>query len=129
MTTHRFYDPATIGAPGPTYHHAVETPVGARVIHISGQIAQKLDGSIPATIEEQSEVVWQNIHAILAAADMDVSNIVKITSYVTKHENFAKYAAVRSKYLGANRPASTALVISALVKPEWLVEVEAIAAK
>jgi 2-iminobutanoate/2-iminopropanoate deaminase len=129
MTTHRFYDPAAIAAPGPTYHHAVEIPAGARVIHVSGQIGQKKDGSVPATIEEQSEVVWGNIQAILADAGMDVSNLVKITSYVTKHENFAKYAAVRAKYLGTNRPASTGLVVSALVRPEWLIEVEAVAAK
>ena len=129
MTLHRHYDPASIAAPGATYHHGVEIPTGARILYISGQVAQTKDGSVPPTIEEQADVVWGNIQAILADAGMDVSNLVKINSYVTKHENFAKYAAVRAKYLGANRPASTSLVVSALVQPTWLLEVEVVAAK
>ena len=86
------------------------------------------NGRVP-TIEEQTEVVWQNILAVLADAGMGISDVVKITSFLTRHENFARFAQVRAKFLGSHRPASTLLVISSLARPEFLVEVEAIAAK
>ena len=125
----RIFDPKTIAEPGPTYHHGVEIPAGARTLFISGQIAVKKDGSVPATIEEQSEVVWQNIQAILADAGMSTADLVKINSYVTKAENFPKYAGVRGKFLNGVRPASTSVIVTALVRPDLLVEVEAVAAK
>ena len=125
----KFYDPKTIAAPGATYHHSVEIPPGARILYISGQIAVKPDGSTPDGIEAQSEVVWQNIKAILEDAGMGIENLVKINSYVTLPENFAPYAAIRGKHLNGHRPASTSAVVLALAGPKWLVEVEAVAAK
>ena len=62
-------------------------------------------------------------------AGMGIGDVVKITSFLTRHENFPKFAQVRAKFLGSHRPASTLLVISSLARPEFLVEVEAIAAK
>jgi enamine deaminase RidA (YjgF/YER057c/UK114 family) len=96
---------------------------------VAGQIGVRPDGSVPATIEEQTEVVWQNILAVLADAGMGIGDVVKITSFLTRFENFPKFAQVRAQYLGSHRPASTLLVISSLARPELLVEVEAIAAK
>ena len=52
---------------------------------------------------------------------------MKVNHYLTKHENLPGYLEVRSRMLGAARPASTLVVVQGLVKPEWLVEVEAIA--
>ena len=77
----------------------------------------------------QTEAVWQNIVAILAAAGMKITDLVKITSYLTSLASFPAYAADAAKFLAGHRPASTSLVICSLVKPEYLVEVEAIAAK
>ena len=122
------YNPKSVAAPGASYNHGVEIPPGARILYLSGQIAQKTDKSVPESIEEQSEVVWQNIKAILAEAGMGIENPVKINSYVTRPENFAKYAAVRGKHLGSHKPASTSVVVLALANPVWLVEVEAVAA-
>jgi len=104
-------------------------PPNARWLFVAGQIPIRPDGSIPATIEEQTEVVWRNILAVLADAEMGIGDVVKITSFLTRYENFASFAQVRARFLGAHRPASTSVIISALAKPEFLVEVEAIAAK
>jgi enamine deaminase RidA (YjgF/YER057c/UK114 family) len=84
---------------------------------------------VPPTVEAQTEVAWQNIVAILAAAGMKVTDLVKITQFLVNLEDFPKYAATRAKFLAGHRPASTGLVIRSLVKPEYLVEVEAVAAK
>src|SRR5262245_19976937 len=125
----KFHNPQTIADPIGTYTHGVEVPPNARWLHIAGQVALRKDGTVPSTIEEQTEVAWQNIVAILGAAGMKVTDLVKITQYLVRLELFPQYAATRAKFLAGHRPASTGLIISALVRPEYLVEVEAIAAK
>ena len=125
----KVHNPKSVAAPIGTYSHGIEAPPNARWLHVAGQIGVRPDGSVPATIEEQTEVVWQNILAVLAAAGMGIGDVVKITSFLTRFENFPKFAQVRARYLGSHRPASTLLVISSLARPEFLVEVEAIAAK
>jgi len=125
----KFHVPKAVAAPGGSYSHGVEVPPNARWLFVAGQIPVRPDGSTPATIEEQTEVVWRNILAVLADAGMGIGDVVKITSFLTKHENFAKFAQIRAGFLGGHRPASTSVIISALAKPEFLVEVEAIAAK
>ena len=125
----KVHNPKSVAAPIGTYSHGIEAPPNARWLHVAGQIGVRPDGSVPATIEEQTEVVWQNILAVLAAAGMGIGDVVKITSFLTRFENFPKFAQVRARYLGSHRPASTLLVISSLARLELLVEVEAIAAK
>jgi enamine deaminase RidA (YjgF/YER057c/UK114 family) len=122
-------NPPTVPAPAGSYSQAVLVPAGARVLHISGQVGIRRDGLLAEGIEAQSEVAWSNVVALLREAGMDVGDLVSITSLVTRAEHFAAYAGVRSRFLGAARPASTAYVVAALVRPEWLVEVAAIAAK
>jgi enamine deaminase RidA (YjgF/YER057c/UK114 family) len=55
---------------------------------------------------------------LLAKADMAVADIVKVTQYLTRAEDIQGYAAVRTRFLGDNRPASMLLVIPQLVWPE-----------
>src|SRR3981189_187246 len=125
----KIHNPKSVAAPIGTYSHGIEAPPNARWLHVAGQSGVPPDGSVPATVEEQTEVVWQNILAVLADAGMGIGDVVKITSFLTRHENFPSFAQVRAKFLGSHRPASTLLVISSLARPEFLVEVEAIAAK
>jgi 2-iminobutanoate/2-iminopropanoate deaminase len=125
----KIHNPPTIADPIGTYSHGVEVPPNARWLYIAGQIGIRKDGSVPPTVEAQTEVAWQNIAAILAAAGMKVTDLVKITQFLVNLEDFPKYAATRAKFLARHRPASTGLVIRSLVKPEYLVEVEAVAAK
>jgi enamine deaminase RidA (YjgF/YER057c/UK114 family) len=125
----KVHNPKSTAAPVGTYSHGIEVPANARWLYVAGQVPVRPDGSIPATIEEQTEVVWRNILAVLADAGMKITDVVKINSYLTRHENFPRFAAVRAKYLGNHRPASTLAVITSLAKAEFLVEVEAVAAK
>ena len=125
----KIHNPQIIADPIGTYSHGVEVAPYARWIYVAGQIGMRKDGSVQPTIEEQAEVAWQNVVAILAAAGMKVTDLVKITQFLVNLGDFPKYAAARAKFLAGHRPASTALVIGSLVKPEYLVEVEAVAAK
>jgi 2-iminobutanoate/2-iminopropanoate deaminase len=126
MKTH---NPQTIADPAGTYSHGIEVPPNARWLYIAGQVGLRKDGTVPPTVEEQTEVAWQNIVAILGAAGMKVTDLVKITQFLVNLDDFPKYAATRAKFLAGHRPASTGLVIKSLVRSNWLVEVEAVAAK
>jgi enamine deaminase RidA (YjgF/YER057c/UK114 family) len=125
----KLFNPKTTAAPNGVYSHGVIAPANMRWLHIAGQTGVRPDGSIPPTVEEQTEVVWQNILAVLGEAGMSITDVVKITSFLTRPESFAKFGPIRARVLGAHRPASTLLVVSALARPEFLVEVEAVAAK
>ena len=125
----KIHNPQSIAAPIGTYSHGIEVPPNTRLLYVAGQVAVRKDGSVPATIDGQTAVAWENVIAILAAAGMKVSDIVKVNQYLTDPGNFPGYAAARSRFLGDHRPASTLVMISALVKPEFLVEVEVVGAK
>jgi len=125
----KIHNPRTIAAPIGAYSNGIEVPPNARWLHVAGQVAVRKDGTVPATIAEQTTVAWDNVAAILASAGMKITDIVKVTQYLTDPAHFAGYVSARARFLGDHRPASTVVMISALVKPELLVEVEAIAAK
>src|SRR5439155_19988763 len=124
----KVHNPLSIAAPIGTYSHGIEVPPGARWLHVAGQIGVRPDGSVPATIEEQTEVVWQNILAVLADAGMGIGDVVKITSFLTRDETFARFAQLRAKCLGSHRPASSLLVISSLASSEFPAQVDSFAA-
>ena len=121
------FNPKSIAAPNGTYSHGALLPRGAQILYVAGQVAIKPEGSIPDTLEEQAEVVWKNLLAVLAEVGMSVSDLVKINSYITRAADFSKFAAIRARYLGSHRPASTLVVVSALANPKFLVEVEGVA--
>jgi 2-iminobutanoate/2-iminopropanoate deaminase len=66
---------------------------------------------------------------MLERAGMTVADIVKVTQYLTRAEDIAAYGKVRTRFLGDVRPAAMLLVIPQLVRPDFLVEVEIVAAK
>jgi enamine deaminase RidA (YjgF/YER057c/UK114 family) len=88
------------------------------------------DGSIPEGFEAQHEQVWQNTLAILADAGMGPEDIVRLNVYSTDPDGLKYVRAHREKYLKAGHtPASTWVVVSRLANPQWVVEMETVAAK
>lgn len=122
------YVPTTV-APPAGYSHGVELGANARVLYTAGQLGVAPDGSIAKDIRGQAEQAWKNIQNILAAAGMEIKDLVKVNHYLTRKEDMAGYREVRAKMLGDHKPASTLLVISALARDDALVEIEAVAAK
>jgi enamine deaminase RidA (YjgF/YER057c/UK114 family) len=122
-------NPSTVHKPGAPYSHAVETTGNVRWLHCAGQVGVRPDGTIPETFEAQAEQAWSNVIAVLAAAGMDRDNLVKITHLLVRPSDVAAYRPVIAKFLGDARPASTMMILQALARPDYLIEVEAIAAK
>jgi len=125
----RALNPADIRAPFARYSHAVEVPAGARLVFASGQLGIGPDETVPATVEGQAELCFANIGVILAEAGMDFDDVVRIDAYVTRREDMAGYMAVRDRTVGEPPPASTLMIVSGFTRPEFLVEVEVVAAR
>jgi len=112
------------------YVHGVLIPSGAEVLHISGQIGADPDGNVPPAPEQQAENAWSNVMAIVREAGMNASHIAKLTAYIVDEAAFIPYTAARNRDLGeGNQVAATAVYVPRLVKPEWKIEIEAIAAR
>lgn len=126
---HKRTNPEGTRVPGGMYCHSVEVAPNARWLYIAGQTGVALDGSIPAGIEAQAELAWSSIQTILAASDMAMEDVVWMKTFLTRREDRDGYQKIRAKYMGEVRPASTFLIVSGLANPDFLVEVEAVAAK
>jgi enamine deaminase RidA (YjgF/YER057c/UK114 family) len=121
-------NPPEIRAPFARYSHGVEVPAGTRLVFCSGQLGANPDDSVPATVEEQAERCFASIAGILKAAGLGLGDIVRINAYVTAREYMKGYMSVRDRLVGDPPPASTLMVVSGFTRPEFLVEVEAVAA-
>lgn len=120
-------NPATLSPPLGLYSHIVEVPAGARLVFVSGQVAVRPDGTLPATLEEQADQVYANIVAALAAKNVPPTCIIKLTTFMVDDDPAGFIRKARVKHLGNHRPASTAVYVTRLVDPAWKVEIEAVA--
>ena len=126
--THTIHDVGVARQIG-LYSDCIEAGAHLRWLMTAGTPGLAASGELPRDIAGQSEIAWRHILTMLERARMGVGDIVKVTQYLTRAEDIAAYAKVRMRFLGEARPASMLLVIPQLVRPEFLVEIEVIAAK
>lgn len=125
---HRIHDVGVAKQIG-TYSDAIEVAPDMRWLYTAGTPGLAQDGSLPSDITGQAEIAWTHIVAMLEKAGMSVDDLVKITQYLLHPSDIPAYAKVRSRFLGDARPASMLLIVPGLVRPEFRLEIEAIAAK
>jgi 2-iminobutanoate/2-iminopropanoate deaminase len=125
--THKIHDIGAAKHIG-RYSDAIETASGLRWLHTSGTPGVADDGTIPSGIEAQTRLAWKHILAALAKAGMTTTDLVKVTTSLTNAHDIPSYAKIRGEILGDVRPAFMLQVVTQLIKPEVLVEVEVIAA-
>jgi enamine deaminase RidA (YjgF/YER057c/UK114 family) len=107
----------------------VEVPAGARILFTNGQVGTKLDGTTPKTTAEQTEIVFSRVEAVLAAAKMNLSDIVRLTVFLTDQGDVRTFVQARDRVMGDHKPGAIILVVKGLARPELKIEIEAIAAK
>lgn len=122
------HNPSSIAAPASDYAQGLCVEGATRWIAISGQVGALQDGGIAGNSRGQMQTCWDRIFAVLEDAGMTKKNIVKVTVYLTRPEDVGLYREVRDLNLEGHVAASTLLIISGLADPDWLVEIEAIAA-
>jgi enamine deaminase RidA (YjgF/YER057c/UK114 family) len=100
------------------------------LLHVSGVVAVRPDGTIPDEVADQAAVIWFNIRAILGEAEMAITDIVSITTYVVVDfmASLPDVMAARDQALETHRAASTLVTVPALARPAWKMEVAIVAA-
>lgn len=111
----------------PDYVHAVEVQNPARFLFVSGTMGLDSAGVAGKTLAEQLELVWSNIRTILASAEMTVENVVRVTSYLREAGFAEANQNARVAALNGRVVPTTTVVVETLI-PDWLIEVEVIAA-
>jgi len=97
-----------------------------RWLFTSGQIPLTPAGElVTGDIEAQTEQVFRNLEAVLAAAGASLADVVKTTVFVKNLNDFARLNAVYERHFGAHKPARSTVEVARLPR-EVLVEIEAI---
>lgn len=126
---HKPINPKDIHPPFAPYSHGIEIAPGSRVVFCSGQLGIAADGAVPADAAGQAELCFENIRAILEEAGMGLEDVVRINAYVAGREYLQPYMAVRNRLFAEPYPASTLMIVSGFARPEFVVEIEAVAAR
>lgn len=109
------------------YSHAAKA---GGFLFVAGQVAQDAEGNLVGRgdIEAQAVQVFENLKTVLASADTTLDQVVKLTTYTTNVAYRPKIAEVRARYFNHYFPPNTFLVVSSLATPDYLLEIEAVAA-
>jgi len=108
----------------------IATVTGGTIVFISGQVALDKSGNVVGKedFQAQLEQVFENLNAAVEATGGTFDDVIKLNSYVVDMSHLAEFREVRDKYVNVkNPPASTAVQVPRLFRPEFLVEVEAVA--
>lgn len=122
--------PADIAPPFARYAHGVAASETGGIVVTSGQLALADDGTVPDGAEAQAALIFANLDAILRDGGTDREHILRINAFVTGREHMAGYMAARDAWLAdvAHLPASTLMIVSGFTRPEFVVEIEVMAA-
>lgn len=126
----KFLNPEGLLKPG-AYTPAISVS-GGTTVYISGQVSQDAQGNVvgKGDLLAQTEQVYKNLGIALAGAGASFADVVKLNVYVVGYqpEHRALLQAVREKHVVKDKPpASTLIGVQALARPEYLVEIEAVA--
>lgn len=124
-----------LGQPLGMYSHGFLSHNPERTLYVAGQLSATVDGSSVGVgdFDAQFVQVFKNFGAVLEAAGMEFDNVVKFTTYLTSPDLIADFYRVRAQvfptlFEAEEPPPNTLLIVSRLVQPEFLIEVEGIAA-
>jgi enamine deaminase RidA (YjgF/YER057c/UK114 family) len=121
--------PSTIAPPAAVYELAMTVPAGSQLLFTAGIVGTRPGGSISSDIGEQATEVWRSIGALLSAAGYEPADVVSYTTYAVVGQDLGEVMGARDRFFGGRRAASTLLMVPALARPEWKVEVAVIAAR
>jgi 2-iminobutanoate/2-iminopropanoate deaminase len=122
------HNPSAVFPPYRSYSHAIEVRGDSRILIVSGLNGYQSDGkTMPESFDEQAELIWMHLKAILGSAGMTVENLISLRIYLADPDFDEANVRMRVKHLGAHRPALT-VICCQLLDPKWKLELEAMAA-
>jgi 2-iminobutanoate/2-iminopropanoate deaminase len=124
-------NPETVPAPFKgRFSHGKAVPANAEWLFTAGQTGRKIDGTIGVGIAEQADLAMRNLYSIVVAAGMSSDDVIKMTIYYRDPKDLPAIVAARNKHFGSDfKPTSTAVGVTALANPAYLLEAELVAAK
>ena len=125
----RRLNPVSIHPPFANYAHGVEVSPQARLVFCSGQLGVGSDGVVPEAVEDQARLCFRAIAAILDDAGMSLADVVRLNAYVSAAEYLGGYMQVRDEFVSRPPPASTLIIVQGFARPEFKLEIEAVAAR
>ena len=125
MAIQRF-SPAEL-RPSDLYSHVVRT---GNLVFIAGQVSQDADGNVVGggDFQAQAAQAFDNLTRALASVGASLRQLVKITIYITDPRFRDPLREINRCYLPSDQPTSTLLVVAGLARPEYLIEIDAVAA-
>ena len=130
----RTIQPEGLAKPFSAYSNASRVKA-SRFLFIAGQVALDVDGNLvgQGDIKEQARQIFANIKLILTSEGLEMSSIAKFTTYIARKEDIKPFYEVRDEifpelFPSGDYPPNTLLVVAQLVRPEFLLEIEAVAA-
>jgi 2-iminobutanoate/2-iminopropanoate deaminase len=133
MAEIRIFNPNGLNKPAATYTHIAQAKT-QEIVFIAGQTSTDASGATvgKGNFDAQCAQVYANIHTALRAVGADWRNVVQFTSYLVRAEDTAPFRAWRvrefPKMFPGGAPPNTLLIISRLADPDYLLEVQAVAA-
>jgi 2-iminobutanoate/2-iminopropanoate deaminase len=109
------------------YADAVRVPASYDQILVSGTPGLAPVGSLPGDMTGQATQAWQNIETTLNQAGASLGDIVSVRQWLTSAEDVRAYVDVRNRFI-THKPAFMLGVIPGLVRPDFLIEIEVVAA-
>ncbi|CAG2154878.1 RutC family protein YjgH [Cupriavidus yeoncheonensis] len=98
------------------------------LLFIAGQIGVRADGTVPSAVEEQIDLAFRRLGAILQAAGLGFEDLVELVSYhVDVDKQLTVFREIKDRYIHADAPAWTILGVAALARPTLYVEIKAVA--
>lgn len=124
-----YRNPATIHPPVAAYTHHIEVREPVRWLVLSGQLGRTADGTVPEDAVQQLDVALENVVRNLAAAQMGLDDLVKLTIYIAGDMDVLQRRKVLTSRLQEAKPCMTLLFVAALADPIYKVEIDAWAAQ
>jgi 2-iminobutanoate/2-iminopropanoate deaminase len=125
----KIIQPKSLSDPRPRYSQGILAE-GGKLLFIAGQTASDKDGNVvgKGDIEAQTHQVFKNLRAVLEETSGSLDNLVMTTTYITDRKYREGYNRVRMQYYKKNSPTSTLVIITGLAHPDYLIEINGIAA-
>jgi enamine deaminase RidA (YjgF/YER057c/UK114 family) len=123
-------NPKTISKPFTNYAHVVTVEGAKKLVFCAGQVAADVKGRVlpPDNFDAQAKMVMKNLKAALAAGGAKLSDVTKVTIYICNPHDVPKARGILKDYFGKHPPGSTLCILRGLANPNFLLEIEAIAA-
>lgn len=122
-------NPASLAPPVGRYHHLCIIPAGSDILAIAGQVGLDAEGRLPDNVEDQLQNALDNVARILESEGLDARAVFKINMWLTREIDRERYVGMWRAFHNDEPPATMFAYVARLIRPEYLVEVEAWAAR